>query len=107
MNEGGIKGSGCTVDWVVRLDTSKPPELVPALVSPEAPLVFILKEKTSVWYLQMTSIVGYSALKSDGKLPKDRAPSMLLVWVLGGAAIAADGITWFGAFDAGAAVAVS
>lgn len=48
VNEGGIKGSGCTVDWVVLLGTSKSPESVPALVSPEVSLVFILKEKISV-----------------------------------------------------------
>lgn len=46
VNEGDAKGSDCMVDWVLWLDTSKPSELVWALVSLEASLVFGLKEKT-------------------------------------------------------------
>ena len=92
VNEGGTKGSGCTVDWMVLLGTSKPSESVPALVPPEVSLVSILKEKISVWYLQTTSVVGYSGLESDRKRSEERAPTMLVVWVSGGAAIAADDI---------------
>lgn len=55
----------------------------------------------------MTSIVSYSGLESDIKRSEESAPLMLLVWVLGGATIAAEDITLFGAFDAGAAVAVN